>query len=85
MLIHIEEAPPVRFDLARQVRVFEPYLQYVELSLSGASIQRHHSATRMGKNSVGSAAAGIRKPWKMRRERKSPSYTTDWDELLVVF
>jgi hypothetical protein len=35
------EAPPVRFDLARQVRVFEPYLQYVELSLTGTSIQRH--------------------------------------------
>lgn len=38
------EAPPVRFDLARQVRVFEPYLQYVELSLTGASIQRHRLA-----------------------------------------
>ncbi|MGO8756285.1 MAG: hypothetical protein ACLQHK_13795 [Gallionellaceae bacterium] len=37
----LKEAPPVRFDLARQVRVFEPYLQYVELSMSGVSIQRH--------------------------------------------
>jgi hypothetical protein len=36
----LTEAPPVAFDLARQVRVFEPYLQYVELSLSGAAIQR---------------------------------------------
>lgn len=35
------ESPAVRFDLARQVRVFEPYLQYVELSLTGAAIQRH--------------------------------------------
>jgi hypothetical protein len=40
----LKEAPPVRFDLARQVRVFEPYLQYVELSLSGAAIQRHRLA-----------------------------------------
>ncbi|WP_158270351.1 hypothetical protein [Limnohabitans sp. 2KL-17] len=40
----LEEVPPVRFDLARQVRVFEPYLQYVELSLSGAAIQRHRMA-----------------------------------------
>jgi hypothetical protein len=40
----LSEAPPVRFDLARQVRVFEPYLQYVELSLSGAAIQRHRLA-----------------------------------------
>lgn len=34
-------APPVKFDLVRQVRVFEPYLQYVELSLSGAAVQNH--------------------------------------------
>jgi hypothetical protein len=40
----LKEAPPVKFDLARQVRVFEPYLQYVELSLSGAAIQRHRLA-----------------------------------------
>lgn len=42
--ISLKEAPPVRFDLARQVRVFEPYLQYVELSLTGAAIQRHRLA-----------------------------------------
>lgn len=40
----LKEAPPVRFNLARQVRVFEPYLQYVELSLTGAAIQRHRVA-----------------------------------------
>jgi len=40
----LKEVPPVKFDLARQVRVFEPYLQYVELSLSGAAIQRHRLA-----------------------------------------
>lgn len=37
----IELAPPVKFDVARQVRVFEPYLQYVELSLTGAAVERH--------------------------------------------
>lgn len=37
----IKEAPPVKFDVARQVRVFESYLQYVELSLNGAAIQRN--------------------------------------------
>jgi len=40
----LKEAPPVRFDLARQVRVFNAYLQYVELKLSGAAIQRHRLA-----------------------------------------
>jgi hypothetical protein len=41
---NLREAPPVKFDLARQVRVFEPYLQYVEFSLTGAAIQRHRLA-----------------------------------------
>jgi hypothetical protein len=34
----------VPFDIARQVRVFNAYLQYVELKLSGAAIQRHRLA-----------------------------------------
>ena len=40
----LDEAPPVQFDVARQVRVFSAYLQYVELKLSGASIQRYRIA-----------------------------------------
>ncbi len=36
--------PPVKFDVARQVRVFEPYFQYVDMHLEGASIQRHRIA-----------------------------------------
>ncbi len=36
----IEIAPPVEFDVVRQVRVFEPYLQYVELKLSGTAVER---------------------------------------------
>jgi hypothetical protein len=31
-------APPLKFDVCRQVRVFQPYIQYVELSLKGCSI-----------------------------------------------
>ena len=38
------EAPPVSFDVARQVRVFDAYFQYVELSLTGAAIQRRRLA-----------------------------------------
>ena len=40
----LEDAPPVQFDIARQVRVFNAYLQYVELELTGAAIQRHRVA-----------------------------------------
>lgn len=58
----------------------------VEAELKSASLMGVIDAinARMGKDTVGSAAAGIRRPWKMRRDRKSPNYTTDWDELLVV-
>lgn len=40
----IKTAPPVKFDVVRQVRVFEPYLQYVEVKLTGAAIQKHKVA-----------------------------------------
>lgn len=33
--------PPQKFDLARTVRVYSSYIQFVELSLSGCHINRH--------------------------------------------
>lgn len=33
-------APPIPFDIARQVRVFQPYIQYVDIRLTGCAIQR---------------------------------------------
>ena len=53
VITSLKEVPPVRFDLARQVRVFEPYLQYVELSLSGAAIQRHRMAIPLSIQKLG--------------------------------
>lgn len=38
---NLRTVPPAKFDVARQVRVFQPHFQYVELSLTGAAIQRH--------------------------------------------
>jgi len=37
----LKEAPPAKFDVIRQVRVYEAYFQYAELKLRGAAIQRH--------------------------------------------
>lgn len=37
----LKVAPPISFDVARQVRVFQSYIQYVDISLSGCAIQRH--------------------------------------------
>lgn len=39
---------------------------------------------RWGKNTLFYAASGIEKRWSMRRERKSPSYTTRLSDLLRV-
>jgi len=40
---------------------------------------------KMGKGSVNVASSGVKQRWAMRRERKSPSYTTEWNELPVVW
>ena len=34
-----------------------------------------------GRGTLHSAAEGIQKEWKMKREKKSPGYTTRWDQL----
>jgi len=39
---------------------------------------------RMGKGSMTIAASGTTQRWAMRRDRKSPNYTTNWDELPVA-
>lgn len=40
---------------------------------------------KMGVNTLGTAASGIQKNWKMRSENKSPRYTTCWHELPIAF
>lgn len=41
---------------------------------------------RFGKGSLGSGTTGLRNPpnWAMRRERKSPAYTTRWSDVPMV-
>ena len=39
---------------------------------------------KMGKESIKLASEGFRRPWKMRQENKSPSYTTSWNDLPVT-
>jgi DNA polymerase V len=43
-----------------------------------------HLNRRFGRDTVGYAAAGVARPWKMRRGSLSPRYSTCWDELLNV-
>jgi Domain of unknown function (DUF4113) len=39
---------------------------------------------RCGRDTIGFVAAGLARPWKLRREFVSQRYTTRWDELLGV-
>jgi DNA polymerase V len=39
---------------------------------------------RMGAETLRYAAAGLRRDWRMLCERRSPCYTTRWDELLIL-
>jgi len=41
---------------------------------------------KLGKNAIGFAVEGLpeEREWKTRSERRSPSYTTDWDEIPKV-
>jgi DNA polymerase V len=39
---------------------------------------------RHGRDALRPASAGLGRPWRMRQARKSPRYTTAWDELVVA-
>jgi DNA polymerase V len=39
---------------------------------------------RHGRDALRPAAAGLGRPWRMRQTRKSPRYTTAWDELVLA-
>jgi len=39
---------------------------------------------RFGRGTVKVSTQGAFRDWEMRQERKSPNYTTSWDEVSVV-
>lgn len=39
---------------------------------------------KMGKESIKLASEGFKRPWKMKQGNKSPSYTSNWDEIMIV-
>ncbi|ODN67758.1 DUF4113 domain-containing protein [Methylophaga muralis] len=38
----------------------------------------------MGRDTLQLANQGFKRPWKMKQEHKSPSYTTKWEDVLTV-
>ena len=51
----IKKNPLVKFDVTRQVRVYSSYLQYVELSMTGAAIQRQKISMPKSLQALGTA------------------------------
>ncbi len=52
----LDIAPPIPFDVARQVRVFTPYMQYVDIRLLGCNIERRRVVIPKSIQGVGAAA-----------------------------
>jgi DNA polymerase V len=40
---------------------------------------------KMGKESIKLASEGFVRPWRMKQGNKSPSYTTKWGDLPVIY
>ena len=75
VLLDLRPANPVQeahFDKCDDARRI-PLMRTID------QINRFH-----GRDTVSFAAAGIRRPWKMQRERLSPCCTTEWEGLLRV-
>jgi DNA polymerase V len=43
-----------------------------------------HVNQRWGRDTVSFAASGVTREWRMKREMRSPRYTTVWEEILTV-
>jgi DNA polymerase V len=73
MLSELVPAAGIQTDLFSQVQA-NP--KSTTLMTTMDSINR-----KMGKESIKLASEGFTRPWKMRQDSKSPSYTTKWDEV----
>ena len=69
-------------DCARQPDLFADQARQERNDRFAAAVDAINQ--RYGRNTVFPLAEGIRKPWAMRREWLSPSYTTRWDQLVTV-
>lgn len=76
MLSELVPAEGVQIDLFSQGQVT---LKSDELMAAIDQINR-----KMGKETIKLASEGFRKPWKMKQENKSPSYTTKWQDIPSV-
>lgn len=76
MLSELVPAEGIQTDLFSQTQAS---LKSDELMITMDKINR-----KMGKESIKLASEGFKRPWKMRQENKSPSYTTNWEEIVAA-
>jgi DNA polymerase V len=73
MLGEIVPAEGVQVDLFSQVQV--------STKSKALMVVMDNINHKMGKASIKLASEGFKRPWKMKQEHKSPSYTTKWEEI----
>lgn len=74
MLSELVPAEGIQTDLFSQTQTS---VKSDELMIAMDKINR-----KMGKESIKLASEGFKRPWKMRQENKSPSYTSKWNDVL---
>jgi DNA polymerase V len=77
MLGELVPAAGVQTDLFSQAQLSS---KSADLMIAMDKINR-----KMGKESIKLASEGFKRPWKMKQENKSPSYTTLWKDIPVIF
>lgn len=75
--VMLSELVPVGHAQMDMFSKTETSIKSTELMKAMDSINR-----KMGKDSIKLASEGFRRPWKMRQENKSPSYTTEWEQVV---
>ncbi len=65
-----------------QMSLFQPEYQNDRRERLALSLDKIKAD--LGDNTVQYAAEGIKKPWKMRQAKKTPNFTTKWDEIPIV-
>lgn len=68
-------------DTSRQLALFD-HTDRVKQSTLMAAVDEIN--TRYGRDKVRLAIQGNKKKWKLRQERLSPNYTTDWNDIITV-
>jgi len=70
VLMDLQDAAGIQYSLFNHSRDNQALMQVMD-----------RINTVWGRGTLRSAAEGVHKEWAMKREKKSPNYTTRWDEL----